>query len=58
MHAHEPAARPKLDYVAYERLDLKLPEYAELVPGTDNLNRYINILPTRSTLVRPAATRC
>ena len=43
--------RPKIDIAAYERMDLKLPEREALVAGTENLNRYLNILPTRSTLV-------
>ena len=41
----------KLNINAYDNLDLKLPERDELVSGTENLNRYLNILPTIKTLV-------
>jgi hypothetical protein len=40
------------DTRAYDAIPIKLPERSDIVPGSGNLNRYLNILPTESSMVR------
>ncbi len=41
-----------VDTRAYDAIPIRLPDRSDMVPGSGNLNRYLNILPPPSSMVR------